>query len=164
MRSIVSGMLIITLTACSDQRTEGVDERLQPYFDRFQVALGVSVGGLVGAIENLSPGIAAQCELPSGSPRVVRFDNARWNVGGDSYKEQVVFHELGHCIMNLDHDPAIAPNGCPVSIMYPVVFGVSFGGLPCYFYHKAEYYDQLKVEPSRWPAAVAASEDDKYVN
>lgn len=45
------------------------------------------------------------CSSPSGSRnRTVRIDREKWKIKTIAEKEILIFHELGHCILDLDHD------------------------------------------------------------
>jgi hypothetical protein len=49
-------------------------------------------------------------------------------------KYSLVIHELGHCLLNLNHKDGYLPDGCPISIMHPsdTMFGC--------FFRKQDYY------------------------
>lgn len=56
------------------------------------------------------------------SEPVIAFDTKTWLTAGDAYREMLVFHELGHCVLNLDHDPAEMVAGkqhFALSVMHP---------------------------------------------
>lgn len=56
--------------------------------------------------------------------------------GQDSFAlQQLIFHELGHCVLNLDHNDDIMNNNCPKSIMHSRFFGDT----ECYW-NNIEYY------------------------
>lgn len=54
-------------------------------------------------------------------------------------REQLIWHELGHCVLGRDHDATHLNNGYPTSIMYPVVFGPA--EMRYYHAHK-DYYER----------------------
>lgn len=71
-------------------------------------------------------------------------------------REQLVFHELGHCILNLPHDSMIE-NGRPVSLMNPVHTSVA----PFYQTNYSDYITNLfkyppgqsfSFDPSQYPS------------
>lgn len=69
---------------------------------------------------------AGNCQIRGGIRRIY-IDYKEWMQYSDLGKEQLVFHELGHCVLNrYKHDDTfIQIRGVlmPRSIMYPVVFG-----------------------------------------
>ena len=56
-------------------------------------------------------------------------------------KQQLIFHELGHCVLNRDHND-LKVNGHPVSIMY-YNMDVSESDRTWYISHQKEYLDEL---------------------
>jgi hypothetical protein len=44
-----------------------------------------------------------------------------WDSYGPGLRKTLVFHELGHCVLGLEHDEAVGEAG-PESIMFPSVF------------------------------------------
>ena len=60
----------------------------------------------------------------------IEIDSAFWNEAEDLIKEELIFHELGHCILNRGHDNTMVeavgyPYKIPNSIMNRYVFGHS---------------------------------------
>lgn len=53
------------------------------------------------------------------SPRIT-VDSEWWNSSttNDAQREILMFHELGHCILDRDHNDNVLPNGKQESIMY----------------------------------------------
>jgi hypothetical protein len=66
-----------------------------------------------------------------------------WDAASEAVKEQLIFHELGHCELNLDHteEKISTPFGSiPKSIMFPYVFGNQM----YYQVYKNYYVEELK--------------------
>ena len=42
-----------------------------------------------------------------------------WNQRSTIKQENVIFHEMGHCVLNRDHTQGLFEDDCPKSIMYP---------------------------------------------
>ena len=104
----------------------GVDERLWPYFERFEIegqARGLEIdlvaSGISGVIEDLDgEHIAGQCTTFGGfRPGRVTMDLEFWNASSDLFKEFIIFHELGHCYLDRDHREDAFSNGRCASIM-----------------------------------------------
>lgn len=56
-------------------------------------------------------------------------------------REQLIWHELGHCSLDLRHDTGRLPDNCPASVMIPN----EFISEDCYTRHKAYYkYDLIR--------------------
>lgn len=73
-------------------------------------------------------------QIPSSSTAVgscntltkeVQIKRSFWNSSDYYTRKQIMFHELGHCYLNLGHNSA-TQNGVPLSIMYPSVFDSTF--------------------------------------
>jgi len=62
-------------------------------------------------------GVAGQCRWHSSQPNLVTIDTPFWNNANESLREWVMFHELGHCILDRDHSEAENQNGICLSIM-----------------------------------------------
>ena len=80
----------------------------------------------------------AICRTWGQGHREIVIEGPYWEKLSDYGKEELVFHELGHCVFNRGHNEDTRDNGCPVSIMYPYIFGGSW----CY----SNYRDDLITE------------------
>jgi len=68
-----------------------------------------------------------------------------WKGLSPDQKEELVFHELGHCELNLGHiDGQYMNTGCPLSLMAPRLFS-KHQALACYNRYKEYYVGQIKV-------------------
>ena len=109
------------------RRFPNVDERLWPYFERFEEEAanrGMDVdlvrARITGDIRNLDEEhVAGQCTTFGNSfrPGRVTVDLEFWNRAGDLFKEFIVFHELGHCFLDRGHREDAFANGRCKSIM-----------------------------------------------
>lgn len=136
-------LLAFVLVGCGPSRVMSginVDPDLQPYFERFTLTIGVPTDGISASFGNLTAPMVGECILGSDGSRAIEIDSAHWAQASDDDREQVLFHELGHCAMHLGHVTATSLDGCPVSIMYPY----EFGNTPCYANNKAYYYQELE--------------------
>lgn len=70
--------------------------------------------------------VCGQCLLEAGkTPRVtLNSDEYCWKQASDFEREGLVFHELGHCLLNRGHKTDRFPNGAFVSLMNPSDVGV----------------------------------------
>lgn len=114
-----------------------IDSTFQSYYDAFEKDFGVRVTLPIG-FDKLRESIAGQCERYSDGSRLIRIDYDYWQDLPDSARVELVYHELGHCVFNREHDTRTDTdkNGrvCPHSIMYPVNFGS-----PCYDSNLSSY-------------------------
>jgi hypothetical protein len=113
------------------------DGVLVPYIKRFESEVGVSAAQIsarfVGVMYE-----AGLCNRNSGGAEIV-LNRKTWDGATESIREEMVYHELGHCALGRGHNAARAPGGCPVSIMYPAVFGD-----PCFSGDRAGYVAELR--------------------
>ncbi len=116
-----------------------IDPQLKPYFERFCAEVGGDCSTVSGEFADLGSTYAGMCNYTN--PNSVQINAAYWERINDEDKEEVVFHELGHCLLGLGHDSRHLPDGCPASIMYPS----DFGWTGCYTKHRAEYVAALRA-------------------
>ena len=99
---------------------------LQPYFDLFEVEAAargldynLSEENLEGYLLRIADDdVIGQCAFNTEQPRRVTIDVTFWRRASDFEKEMVVFHELGHCVLDRDHVDDANPDGTCVSIMH----------------------------------------------
>ena len=75
-----------------------------------------------------------------GSKKIV-IDASFWDRITEDSREQLIFHELGHCVLGLDHIDKIK-KGCPVSIMNSYAFSQD-EIVKCYIPNKRIYFNRL---------------------
>lgn len=61
--------------------------------------------------------VAGQCTYSSAAPGEVTIDKGFWLGATPLFREFVVFHELGHCVLGRGHDEGIDADGNCISIM-----------------------------------------------
>ncbi len=73
---------------------------------------------IVGIIQEIpEENVAGSCKYGSHINNEVTIDQTFWNRSSSLYKEFVVFHELGHCVLLRDHDESVDGQGRCLSIM-----------------------------------------------
>lgn len=80
-------------------------ESLKPYVARFQAAWGHSTGNLYIEFKDLlynDSDIIGSCEWLPGNPHVY-IQKSYWSYANEAQKEQLMFHELGHCYLLRTH-------------------------------------------------------------
>lgn len=109
----------------ADGTFPGVDERLWPYFIRFQheaserdIVVDLVTLGITGTIEEIEENnVSGLCNFNSRGPNHVMIDLAFWEAAPALFKEFIVFHELGHCALLRDHREGSDQIGICLSIM-----------------------------------------------
>lgn len=104
---------------------QNVDKELWSYWESFEFEANVrgfkidlETEGLVGIITEIDQEhVAGSCTFSSNQPRVIRIDQTIWSNLPTLYREFIVFHELGHCILIRDHDERTDAQGNCLSIM-----------------------------------------------
>lgn len=99
-----------------------VEADLLPYVNRFEQIWGSQVNfPIYQAV--IDPQYGGICSGMGTGAKVVIINSLHWSTLGEEEKEQLVFHELGHCALNRQHREDLNPDGSPVSIMYHQMFG-----------------------------------------
>lgn len=107
-----------------------VDERLAPMVARFEQRYGKSIGNIPIQILPLSDNRAGTCRLwYDGRREIIVSEQFYSDVKDDTFLLQAtVFHELGHCVLDRDHDSGRTTQKSAniyKSLMYPYVFSSS---------------------------------------
>ena len=144
--------IVVFLTACAPSqpapiKVVSIESTYQPYVDAFQerareIGTNVSIANLIiQSVPQLSTNIIAQCEHSTingvDQPPTISVSQLYWKNFDVTYREQVIFHEMGHCVLNRVHRPELN-SGIPISIMNPY----SFGGNP-YVSNYKQYINEL---------------------
>lgn len=152
-------VLLITLMLCfnfkmvSSGKPEmprpGINAELQPYVDRFHLQLQARCGAKtkLPAIDMdisdtsdddpFNPDIVGWCIMYS-KPLKIQIDREYFDSSTDLEREQLIFHELGHCVLERDHTKHKDEHKKPMSIMYPYTLSES-----TYVSKYREYMDEL---------------------
>ena len=129
LRSFFVFILVLFLAPSCAHKVDGVriHEELEPYYVIFEeeaakrgVVFDNEVEQIEGYLQNIvENGVIGACRRNDGPdrPRSIFVDKAYWATATWLEKEYVVFHELGHCFLGLDHDDREDDNGECVSIM-----------------------------------------------
>jgi len=88
-----------------------VDERLWDHFENFELvaaARGITINlrdtDITGAINSIQEGgVAGTCTYGTHRPNDIVIDQQFWNRSSAFGREEVVFHELGHCYLMRGH-------------------------------------------------------------
>lgn len=127
MRYLILAILAITSIRCG-KPIISIESEFVPYYESFvrearaeKIGVeGVSISIVFG--ETIKNNVA---ECVYGYTAKVIVSRAFWNVTVENMKEALIFHELGHCILNRDHNDALRSDQSPVSIMFRSIFYVN---------------------------------------
>jgi hypothetical protein len=134
-----------------------VDPILAPYVAVFEQNTGTSAAGVsvqfadTSGTANPLGETVGECTIYKDgygniTNRVIQIDPSYWATIDESQQEQVVAHELGHCVLFLGHTPGDISggdmDGCPISIMNPYSFSDSW--IWCFTNNPSYYWQQLK--------------------
>ena len=126
--SIFAIMAVLGCENPNDVEYGFVDERLQPFFQRFSdeadlrgVAVDLSTSNIEAFVQTVFPNsVAGQCQRNTDRPSQIIIDVQSWNERNDTEKEFLIFHELGHCILDREHRDDTDNSGKCLSIMHSV--------------------------------------------
>jgi hypothetical protein len=107
----------------SSPRTVTIPREFQPFVDKFiaeaklrGVDINLAKNGLVIRYESItSRDAAGLCSYAN--PHEITIDQRSWGLATESYREFLMFHELGHCVLDRRHRNDRLPNGEWLSIM-----------------------------------------------
>lgn len=91
------------------------------------------------------------------SPNRVELNQSMWSDGSESFREMLIFHELGHCLLGRDHRNTQFSSGRPESIMNSYLFSQR-----TYERYRDDYLKELytvNARPAYYPLVGRSSED-----
>jgi hypothetical protein len=135
-------LILVILSACGQLPQRSTDKDFIPYVERFVVATGIIPD--ISISFNALSGYVGVCKIYNNGQRRIEIDREYWDNSGDLVKEELLFHELGHCILNRKHDETMTTHSdyrhrFPNSIMYPYIIGYT----PFYEQFKLHYWEEL---------------------
>lgn len=120
-------LIVLVLNACHKEQEPGlVDVPLRGYLDAFvqEASLrGITVDYTNRPIEarlqlHADNTRLGWCDYNSDQPNLITINTLFWDILDDWEKEKLVFHELGHCILNRPHLDEKREDGHCLSIMH----------------------------------------------
>lgn len=123
--TILTLIALFGFTSCVKEEVAIIDSRLTSYFDQFEVEAAIrgkviDIGNLklIATLDNSLPtGILGQCVHNSALPNEIKISLKTWQGYTEEKKEYIVFHELGHCVLNRSHNDEKNIQGTCASIM-----------------------------------------------
>lgn len=114
-------LVLIFLIGCGRQGTKQV---IDPVFlediSTFKKIYHVGVKSSV-VFGKINAEYAAVCNTYSSGASKVIIDKTLWDGFSREQQQNLIFHELGHCELNLKHNDRFSGD-CPVTLMYPSIF------------------------------------------
>jgi hypothetical protein len=143
--------ILLLLTGCGKNISDFLNKDDEPYkvsntdpifnkyvesFERnFKVKVNVPI--VFKPIDNMYAGVCYTWT----NYREVNINKSLWKHFTEEQKEQLIFHELGHCVGDLPHDN-VHVNNCPKSVMRSFMFS-EFEIANCYLPNKNSYINEL---------------------
>lgn len=90
------------------------------------------------SFSEVGAGVIGYCTWVKGAP-LIHIDRMFWAESDSWTKEELLFHELGHCVLFRGHVDALTLDGRPMSIMYPFVIHADLFNQ----YTESDYLDEL---------------------
>ena len=150
--------ILFLLCSCAPQienKTLNVESDFQIYLDEFETISKVHYDGGInfassGSLEYYQKDSVAICIIYRSGNKEIKVDRGYWIISDETVKEQLIFHELGHCALGRQHKNELMivneyseQTYMPQSIMYPSSFG---GQL---YYILREYYISELLDESK---------------
>ena len=138
--------LCIFLLACGKQpTTEPVLDvtGFEPYvqtFEKYSRDFGhpVTVTNLRIQFGETQKQERAYCLLSADRPPTITINESKWSTLEDSEREELLFHEMGHCVLKRKHRSEVMDGGIPESLMNPYAINRF-----TYSAHQNYYLDEL---------------------
>lgn len=145
MRTIVISALILSSCGHSDN-TNFVDADLAPYISRFEQDLGVDASNVSASFASLSPPTLALCYQWSDNKNHIDVDLNAWRWMDDLGREQLVYHELGHCVLHQQHENELIVVGDGRTVYGSIMNQYWFGESWFYSTYRDNYKRALKID------------------
>jgi len=130
MKYYIPIILLFLLAGCADDRTEyvleeAVDSEVLIHLLNFESAAtdrDISIDwasyGLRVQLTDIETEAVGRCLTYTDQTRVIELDKTYWMTQDDVQREFVIFHELGHCILDRSHLDEADQQGRCVSLMH----------------------------------------------
>lgn len=115
----------------------------ESYFKQFEDLTGISTQDVSTKFQAQKDMLVGTCHSWSTGEREIQIAYYYWEVLSELEKQNLIFHEAGHCSLNLGHDDTFIEQDntiMPRSIMYPYLFG----DFPVYEKYLTYYHEELK--------------------
>jgi hypothetical protein len=133
LKIALMGIILSITSGCglAPKHTEtlNVDPAFSRYVSRFEAESAdhgrtVRISDLVMSFGQVDldgeTGGRGVCAYAEGETPVITVSQEAWLSSTDAEREELVFHELGHCVLRLKHVAGVNEEGIPSSIMDPI--------------------------------------------
>jgi hypothetical protein len=134
-------LFFITLLNACGKIAPQVDADLKPYIQKFEQEIDHPASYISAKFANLESPVLGRCTFSY--PPLIEIDPETWQNLSEYGREQLMYHELGHCALGLKHDDTTTMMGemeLPASIMNTYFFGESW----FYMNNNEKYKEALK--------------------
>lgn len=129
--------LVMTLVSCGSNFTlASQDDDLASYVQRFEDVYGIEISDVISItfadLDSANTNHVGVCTVNDETTKsdYIQIDPNTWATFDDSTKEEVIFHEIGHCILDRNHTTAVRDSvkygRIPASIMFPSILDTNF--------------------------------------
>lgn len=145
--SLLIFCLSSSIVACGQQYESNdftIDQDFQNYVDLFEQEIDKEVRIDIGYNKLDYPTVGVCIKYTNGY-KEIQIDPDAWLEYDEYYREELIFHELGHCILDREHDNSVIEGyRIPKSVMYPFIFGYAYNK------YKIYYFEELKNKNINW--------------
>lgn len=140
MKKII--LTAIFVLGCAQPQSHFQIDGFEVYYNSFVENTGRTSNNLIITYADLfESGHIGECHLGGGITSTVVVDIAYWSTASEPDRQELIDHELGHCILGrINHDDSVFPNGVPRSIMNSHHFDPAIIKANHYY-----YYNELVV-------------------
>ncbi len=85
--------------------------------------------------------VVGVCEVYSNNTKQIHINSDWWPTTTETPKRILMYHELGHCVFNRNHDSRTMSDGKPNSLMNPILDIV----VPYFLNHRNYYLEELST-------------------
>lgn len=132
-------MAALYLCGCAhyDIPFNDVHEDFRPYVEYFDSKSKIKAWGVpIGYVDEID-GKYATCTI-QGRYKWISVSKAEFKYLTENERLVLILHELGHCVLRMDHDDRLKDDGCEHSIMYPsLIYDY------CFKRHRDHYIDEF---------------------
>lgn len=135
-------LILIFLVGCGTKIEGVIDPAFISYAQDFELKMGVSISSISISFAPQKYPVLGVCKIRN-MISDIEIDPVAWNKMSGQGKEQLIYHELGHCALGRPHDNRTTViNNVKVegNIMYPYFFGEDWN----YIKYREQYKIALK--------------------
>ena len=113
MKTVFAALLV--LCGCAKERDTYIEQEVVQIVVEFEQIFEVPVNVDIYYSNELPDHIAGYCNLVT---KQIFLNHGYWKKLQPSGRTSLIWHEVGHCVAGIQHDPAVDEYGLPESVMY----------------------------------------------